>query len=233
MLDVLIFVADGVLYDDVDYAVRLEQHFTTAGLTSARRDLTALPSDGPPPARAYVLTGGTTSVHSAEPWMRAAIATARRLIAHAEQADYTVAGICLGAQILAEALRPDSIVSPPAIEVGLTPITHAADDRTHEVVPAFHYQAITPDIGSIAGAHIEWRNAHTTVQGFRYGTRTFGYQFHPELSATDVHRLIDHHADVVTRWQGDVAAAHESVDRHASTLSPDLFRHMVLDRIPA
>jgi GMP synthase-like glutamine amidotransferase len=230
-VDVLIYVADGMINDDLDYAARLEARFTTAGLTCESRDLTALPTEEPPSARAYVFTGGQTSVLSGTPWMRAATRTARQLMANADRADYAVIGICLGAQIMAEALRPDSIVSAATIEVGLVPVTRPTDQQIQEIVPSFHYQAISPHINAIAGAHIEWCNAHTAVQAFRYGERTVGYQFHPELLATDVHNLIDYHADVVTRWHGDVAAAHQSVDRNTSALSPDLFRRLVIDRI--
>jgi hypothetical protein len=75
-VDVLIYVADGVLYDGLDYGTRIEEHLAAEGLTSVRVDLTAAPPGAPPPARAYVFTGGETSVHSDVPWMRSAIDTA-------------------------------------------------------------------------------------------------------------------------------------------------------------
>jgi GMP synthase-like glutamine amidotransferase len=230
-VDVLIYVGDGVIYDGLDYAVRIEERLSAAGLRSARCDLTTLPVEEPRPARAYVFTGGETSVHSDAQWMRSATDTARRLVANADRRDYSVIGICLGSQILAEALRPHSIVPSAAIEVGLTAVTRVEDEQVKQVVPSFHYQAISPEIRSVAGACIEWRNAHAAVQAFRYGQRTIGYQFHPELSAADVHNLIDHQESVITRWQGDVAAAHRSVDRNINALSAGLFRRMVIDRI--
>lgn len=229
-MDVLIHVADGMINGDLDYATRIEERLAAAGLESARCDLTALPGERPPAARAHVFTGGETSVHSDARWMRSAIDMARCLVANAERENYSVIGICLGSQILAEALRPDSIVSSPTMEVGLT-VARAGDERIQQVVPAFHYQAISPEVGSTAGVSIEWSNEHTAVQAFRYRDRTFGCQFHPELSATDVHKLIDYHEDVITRWRGDVTAARQSVDHHADALSADLFRRMVIDRI--
>jgi GMP synthase-like glutamine amidotransferase len=116
--------------------------------------------------------------------------------------------------------------------VGLTQVTRADDEQTKQVVPSFHYQSISPDIRAINGVRIDWRNDHTAVQAFSYGTRVFGHQFHPELSRTDVHELIDFHSDVITQWNGDTTAAHRSVDRHADALPPDLFHRMITNHIP-
>jgi GMP synthase-like glutamine amidotransferase len=230
-VDVLIHVADGVVYEGLDYAVRIEERLSAAGLKFARRDLTMLPVEEPQSARAHVLTGGATSVLSKAQWMRSAIDAARLLVAKADLGECSVIGICLGSQILAEALRPGSILSAEAIEVGLTTVSRAEDDRIRQTVPSFHYESISPQILSAAGTRIEWRNVQTPVQAFTYRERTFGYQFHPELTVTDVHNLIDYHGNVITQQQGDVAAAHRSVEHHAATLSAGLFRRTVIDRV--
>ncbi|HET9143569.1 type 1 glutamine amidotransferase [Actinophytocola sp.] len=229
-MDVLICVADGVIHDGLDYADRIGERLAAAGLTSARCDLTSLPAELPRPDRAYVFTGGETSVHSDAGWMRSAIGMTRRLVADREGTQPGIIGICLGAQIIAEALHPDSITASSAIEVGLTPVTRP-DNHTEQVVPSFHYQAIAPEISSVAGVRIEWRNEHSAVQAFSYRDHVFGCQFHPELTATDVHELIDFHTDVIKRWHGDVDAAHRSVERHTAALDADLFRRTVVDRI--
>jgi GMP synthase-like glutamine amidotransferase len=230
-MDVLIYVADGVLHDGIDYADRIEERLTKAGLTSARRDLTSMPTEQVRPELAYVLTGGQTSVHADEKWMRSAIGLTGRLVANADRDECSVVGICLGSQIIAEALRAHSITPSDAIEVGLTPVTPAVGDGFERVVPSFHYQSISPEIGTIPGVRIEWRNERTPVQAFSYGRRVFGCQFHPELTRADVHALIDYNQDVIARWRGDVAAAHRSVDRHTDALPDDLFDRMVIDRI--
>lgn len=232
-MDVLIYVADGILFEGVDYATRIEERLSQAGLTSSRCDLTSLPLEHPRPKLAYVFTGGETSVHSDAEWMRSAIAMTRRLIANAQRGECSVIGICLGSQIIAEALRPDSIISTRAIEVGLTPVTPPDARQAEQVVPSFHYQAISPEIGSDAEVRIEWRNAHTAVQAFSYGKRVFGCQFHPELSSSDVRKLIKFNADVITTWRGDVDAARQSVERYSEALPGDLFDRLVVDRIRA
>lgn len=227
--DVLICVADGLLIGDLDYGSRIEERLSAAGLSSGRYDLTALPGDPPPPARAYVFTGGETAAGSAEPWMRAAVETARRLVTG--HGDYSVTGICLGSQIIAEALRAGSVLASPPIEVGLTAVTRPEDGTAEQVVPSFHYHSIAPEIRSVPGARVEWRNARTAVQAFSYRTRTFGCQFHPELSAADMHNLIDCHGDVITGHGGDTGAAHRSVDQLAGALPADLFDRVVAERI--
>ena len=230
-VDAVILVADGLVYEGVDYAHRIEGRLATAGLTSARFDLTGAPGAQPPSARAYILTGGTTSVHSDERWMRSAVDLARRLITTADQEQFSMIGICLGSQILAEALRPDSIISSKNIEVGLATIERTGDALAQQVVPAFHYQVTSPAIAEVDGVRIEWHNAHTAVQGFGFGKRVFGYQFHPELSAGDVHNLIDYNRDVIAAWGGDVAIAHQSVEEGSAALKTDLFDRTVVDCI--
>jgi GMP synthase-like glutamine amidotransferase len=227
MADVLIYVADGVLYDGLDYGHRIEQRLADAGIATQRFDLTSSAVEMPPPGQPVIFTGGQTSVRSPEPWIHAAVALARDLVARGRP----VIGICLGSQILAEALHPESIVSAPAIEVGLTPVTRPDDLSSGHVVPSFHYQAISPEFIKVTGAHVEWRNAHTAVQAYRYGERVFGCQFHPELSAADMHRLIDYHENVIAEHDGDVSSAHRSVAEYQEALSADLFRIMVVDRI--
>lgn len=230
-LDVLVCVADGVLYGDLDYGSRIEDRLSAAGLRCGRYDLTALPGEPLPPARAYVFTGGETAAGSGERWMRAAIDTVRLLVADAGHRDCPVTGICLGSQIMAEALRPGSLVPSPPIEVGLTVVSRPDDSTAHQVVPSFHYESIAPEIDSVPGVRVEWRNARTAVQAFSYGTRAFGCQFHPELSAADMHNLIDYQGDVITRQGGDTTAAHRSVDQLADGLPADLFDRLVSERL--
>ncbi|MEU6578485.1 hypothetical protein [Streptomyces sp. NPDC046805] len=248
-VDVQICVADGLIYDGLDYADRIEQRLIRAGLSCGRLNLLAEAADPaarlPRPTLAYVFTGGQTSVHSDAEWMRATIALVRELIADTDKRDEgaepaspgpAVIGVCLGSQLIAEALRPDSIIGTSGMEVGLTPVSRAGDshrsgggDHGIGVVPSFHYQAISPQIEEVDGVRIEYRNEHTSVQALSFGERVFGCQFHPELTPDDVHRLIDFNEDVITDWNGDTAAAHRSVEQYQ--LHDDLFERLVIDRI--
>ena len=75
-MDVLLHMADGFLYGDLEYAVRIEERLSAAGLQVVRRDLTAMTPAVPEPALAHVFTGGETPVSSGSAWMRSA-STAR------------------------------------------------------------------------------------------------------------------------------------------------------------
>jgi len=243
-VDVLICVSDGLIHDGLDYADRIEQRLSLAGLTCARYDLTDASAPRPSPELAYVFTGGRTSVHSDAAWMREGIELLRKLVADAENAGPAVIGVCLGSQMIAEALRPDSIFGTSGIEVGLTPVSRPHDEergkkgpeigsRSVHIVPSFHYQAITPRIAEVDGVRIEYGNEHTAVQALSYGERVFGCQFHPELSAGDLHQLIDYNEDAIAQWNGDAAAAHCSIETHQGALREDLFDRMITDRIRA
>ena len=230
--DVVVLSGDGLIYEGVDYAYRIEEQLSASGLRSSRHDLTASTITQLTPARAYLLTGGTTSVRSDAQWMRSAVDLVRRLVQRSSQENYAVIGVCLGSQILAEALRPDSIIASQEIEVGLAEIQQTKDPSIWQVVPAFHYQSISPALASVEGVHIEWRNAHTSVQAFSLGKQIFGCQFHPELTASDIDNLIDYNKDVIAEWGGNVAQAHQTVRQNEAALPADLFRRMVVDRIP-
>src|ERR1700744_820958 len=103
-MDVVIYVADGEIHDGLDYAGRIEERLAEAGLTSARRDLLSMPAEQVLPERGYVFPGVQTWIHSDAEWMRSAVSMTRRLVVHAEREQRSVVGICLGSQIIAEAL---------------------------------------------------------------------------------------------------------------------------------
>ncbi|MGH4004854.1 MAG: hypothetical protein ACRDSO_12190, partial [Pseudonocardiaceae bacterium] len=106
--DALVWVADGFAADGLGYGDRLEERLSGQGLRVARRDLTSI--DGAvPAARLHVLSGGSTSVNDQSSWMPRALALTRSLVQGAQRDDHTIVGICLGSQIIAEALWPGGV----------------------------------------------------------------------------------------------------------------------------
>lgn len=227
-LDVLIHVADGMLYDQTDYGRALETRLTAAGLRWSRHALTE--SERPwPAARAHLLTGGQTSVRSDTPWMQAAIVTAGRLIAEAATEHRPVVGICLGSQILAEALCPGVVKPADRIEVGLVGVNDT--DRGRLIVTAFHYEQIDARFATVPGVRITGTNSHSPVQSFDYGAYVHGYQYHPELTATDLTHIIRSNRAVILDHGGNIHRVSRTVERHAGHPNPWLFQQLVVDRL--
>lgn len=232
-MNVVIHVADGAVFRELDYADRIEASLTAAGLDVVRRDLTVWPPEPIPRARAHVFTGGETPVGSEAPWMAEAIRAVRDLVRTADAEGHMVIGVCLGSQIVAEALREGSIVESSSIEVGLVEVVQPHDGQARQVVPTFHYHSISPDLATVPGVRIEWGNEQTPVQAFSFGENVFCCQYHPELSADDVHQLIDQHAALISDLNCSPEKAHETVKKYSAELSDDLFRNTVVDRILA
>lgn len=225
--DCVIHLSDGVVADDMDYALRIEQRLRAAGLVTAAHDLTQ-PDGDVPRGRLHVLTGGATSVSSEVGWMRSAVRLAAELVGSARRGERTVIGVCLGAQILAEAIRPGSLCAAPRIEVGLSLVRRLDGSGSEMAVPAFHYERVCNELAGAPGVEVLWTNAHTSIQAFRLYERVFGYQFHPELTTEDLHLLIEHNAGTIVAFGGDVSEAHASVVRHRDALAHDLFDRTVL-----
>jgi len=135
---------------------------------------------------ALAILGGPMNIHqhAAHPWLvaeksliRAALATDKRLF-----------GICLGAQLLADALGA-RVQRAPARERGWWPVTKTTAGQHSPLLAgipdpftAFHWHEDTFELP--AGAVCLARSAACAQQAFSFdGTRVFGMQFHPEITA--------------------------------------------------
>ena len=130
-----------------------------------------------------VVTGSHSMVSDREPWSEAAAAWLRDAVA----AEVPVLGICYGHQLLAHALGGEVGYHPQGIELGTVPVSlhdAAQDDPLFAGLPtqfdaqAAHRQSVRrlPEGATLlAGNHFEPHHA------FRFGTRAWGVQFHPEF----------------------------------------------------
>ncbi|HEY2346408.1 MAG TPA: type 1 glutamine amidotransferase [Xanthomonadaceae bacterium] len=146
-------------------------------LDVVRADLDALPPSSKWPC---VLLGGPYSVNAAPGWLRH-----EKLWLHeAVAADTAILGICLGSQLLAEALggRVHPMQEP---ETGWTRI--AFDDGSAFDALQWHEDTFTRPPGSESLAC----SAACVSQVFRLGNR-IGIQFHPEWNAALVVDLNAH-----------------------------------------
>lgn len=220
----IVWVADGEATEKLDYGDRLVERLTDQGMYVDRHDLAKADPADPPTADLHVLTGGATPVHDATGWMPHGLALTSALADGARRGRHTLVGVCLGSQMIAETLSPgNSVRASDVIEVGLTTVRLRLEGREESVVvPSFHYEQILPRVLE-GGAELVADNAHSPVQGFRYGPHVWGVQFHPELDPADTRHLVDHHRDTVETYHSSVAEALDSVDRHEARWSPKLF----------
>lgn len=155
----------------------------------------------PPRADAVLVFGGAMHVdqEAEHPWLRVELDVLRRLL----DAWTPVLGVCLGAQLLAQAAG--ARVGPArAPEIGWLPVeltANASDDALFASVPrrfdAFQWHHYAFDLP--AGATELARSAVCT-QAFRLDGNTWGVQFHPEVTREQVQSWLAEKDDVDVDW---------------------------------
>lgn len=141
-----------------------------------------------------VVMGGPMSANDVEahPWLE----TEARYVKASVQSGIPVLGVCFGAQLLARVLGAE--VRPgPHREIGWFPVELTPEGRRtapFDVLPersvAFHWHGDTFDVPTGA-AHTASSGAYPH-QAFSYdGGRVLGLQFHLEMTAEGVRRLVE------------------------------------------
>lgn len=140
-----------------------------------------------------VVMGGPMGVHDVErhPWLE----DEKRAIGEAIEAGRVVLGVCLGAQLVAAVLGAP-VVRAEKREVGWYPVRLTDEARSLPLFKgaprsfkAFHWHEDT--FGIPEGATRIGESAACRNQGFLYGDRVLGLQFHLEVDAETVERFID------------------------------------------
>jgi GMP synthase-like glutamine amidotransferase len=149
----------------------------------------------------YVLTGSATSVYDDEPWIAAAEAFLRDVVA----AGIPVAGICFGHQLLAQALGGK--VEKAAVGWGMG--VHAYDLDLDGGPATMQLQAMHQDqvVALPDGARVWARSEHCPIAGFTVGDRVWTVQAHPEFTAPFAGALIDRRRPLVGDELADAATA--------------------------
>lgn len=169
---------------------------------------------------AAMVFGGAMNVDEEErhPWL----AGEKRLLAQLVEAGTPMLGVCLGAELLAEAAGA-SVRRAPEPEIGWRDIeltAEARDDPLLGPLPQrfrgfqWHSYQFAPVAGGLALAR-----SPVCLQAFRVEPLVWGIQFHAEVTRESVAQWIDH-------YRNDADAVRVGID-------PDVLRTDTEDRIDA
>lgn len=158
--------------------------------------------------------GGSPHPHQEDrhPWL----ATEKRWLAQALAARIPLLGVCLGAELIAEAAgTPAQKLQHPEIgwyEIRLSaqgvadPVLGPVGERFRGL--EWHSYAVSLPAGATALAHSD-----ACLQAYRLGDLTWGIQFHAEVTAQDLQHWLDGYTDdedAVAEGLDPVALARES-----------------------
>ncbi len=141
-----------------------------------------------------LIMGGPMNVYQEQqyPWL----AAEKACIDQALAAGKTLLGICLGAQLLADRLG-SPVYAGPEQEIGWWPVSLTEAGRQSslfgeldESLQAYHWHGETFDLP--AGAACLASSSACAQQAFLCDQRVLGLQFHFEVTAESMWRLIDH-----------------------------------------
>ncbi len=142
-----------------------------------------------------VVMGGPMNIYEYEkhPWLKAE----KQFIAEAVRSGKPVLGICLGAQLMADALG-GKVTRNEQKEIGWFPVSILPDaplpfSALPRTFTAFHWHG---DMFSIPPDAVRAAESEACAnQAFAWGERAVGLQFHLETTGESMNRLIDNCAD--------------------------------------
>lgn len=136
-----------------------------------------------------IIMGGPMGIydHEEHPWL----IEEKQFIRAAIDAEKTVLGICLGAQLIADVLGAE-VAPGPQKEIGWFPLHRdpSAPQLLPENINAFHWHGDTFEIPD--GAQRLASSSACPNQGFIYQDRVVGLQFHMEITEPGIEALIEH-----------------------------------------
>ena len=147
-----------------------------------------------------VVMGGPMNVYEyrLHPWLR----EEKRFLAAALEANKTILGVCLGAQLLADVLGA-KVYQNAEKEIGWLPISLRSGSGTDLFFPGapceltvFHWHGDTFDLP--VGADWLASSVGCAHQAFAFGERVVGLQFHLETTPSGVAALIEHCGNELT-----------------------------------
>jgi GMP synthase (glutamine-hydrolysing) len=169
----------------------------------------AVRTDAPLPsvqaAAGFVITGSSSSVTDADPWIRRVEAYVKEIAAEG----VPLFGICFGHQLVAHALGGEVTKNPRGREVGTIQVKRLVDDPIFAgagrelAANAMHKDSVTrlPEGGRIlASSELE------PTQAFAIGKAIRCVQFHPEIDGVAMRTYVEARAHLITAEGGDAGA---------------------------
>lgn len=182
-----------------------------------------------------MIMGGPMGVYNetSYPWLR----EEKALIRSAIDAGKTIIGICLGSQLLAEALGA-RVYRNPQKEIGWFPVSVTSEAKQHELLagltdsfPVFHWHGDTFDLPE--GATHLLTTAACKNQAFSYGNKILGLQFHLEATPETLQAMVDHGQGEL-REEGEYIQSGSAILQQAGlTADTDTILATILDRLAA
>jgi GMP synthase-like glutamine amidotransferase len=162
-----------------------------------------------------VVMGGPMNVYEyrLHPWLR----EEKNFLAAALEANKTILGVCLGAQLLADVLGA-KVYQNPEKEIGWLPISLRSGTDTDLFFPGapreltvFHWHGDTFDLP----AEANWlaSSVGCAHQAFAFGERVVGLQFHIETTPMSVAALIENCGNELTEGRFIQTATRITEDR--------------------
>jgi GMP synthase (glutamine-hydrolysing) len=178
-----------------------------------------------------IVMGGPMNIYEEERYPY--LAAEKELIGACIREHKHVLGICLGAQLIADALG-EKVFKNREKEIGWFPVHQDGDSEDHEIrsvfqgtFTPFHWHGETfdlPDGARLLGSSVSCRN-----QGFLFGNHVLAMQFHLEITPQIVEDLLEYASGDKT--PGDFVQSSGEIRKgfkHCSTNRAILFR--LLDR---
>jgi GMP synthase-like glutamine amidotransferase len=181
-----------------------------------------------------VVMGGPMNIYEEDqyPWLKAEKAVLRKAIAGGK----TVIGICLGAQLIADALGAQ-VFQGEHKEIGWFPIELTPAGEESEIfgflprcLPVFHWHGDTFTLP--AGAVHLARSEGCENQAFLYDGRVLGLQFHLESTPASVRDIVRHCRNeiVPAKYVQSTDAMLSVPSSHFQRINEALFG--ILERLP-
>ncbi len=178
-----------------------------------------------------IVMGGPMGVHdeAQHPWL----VTEKPFLKHAVAAGKVIVGICLGAQLLADALGA-RVYTGEHKEIGWFPIDIAPEADLvaplGSCIEAFHWHGDTFDLP--LGAELLASSAACANQAFLANGRQLGLQFHLEPTFEGVQGMIEHGSDELVSAPY-IQSAEKILDDPQRFEAANRLMHQLLDRLVA